>query len=99
MSEFAEVEAQLQRVNQFGPNFDAALRAASKQRQNKDRSFIVYAVVGLYTFAVTVSIIYLIIYGLYAGKEIFPSLAEIIKVAILPILTLVIGYYFGTKSE
>jgi hypothetical protein len=34
------------------------------------------------------------------GDDTFGNMAEIIKIAVVPVVTLVIGYYFGsTKSE
>ncbi|AMA55957.1 hypothetical protein [Bradyrhizobium sp. CCGE-LA001] len=93
-----EIEAQLQRVNDFPRDFNTAVRALEVQRQGKDRSFIVYAVVGLYVASIALTVMYLVFFvGMYEGEPIFNDLSEVVKVAILPILTLVIGYYFGSK--
>jgi hypothetical protein len=75
------------------------VQAEGERRRNRDRSFIVYAVVGLYAIAIGLSVIYLVIRGAFYGEDVFDSLMEIVKVGILPILTLVIGYYFGTKDQ
>ena len=75
------------------------VQAEGEQRRYRDRSFIVYAVVGLYTGSIGAAVLYLVIRGAYYNEDIFDNLSEIVKIAILPIVTLVIGYYFGTKEQ
>jgi hypothetical protein len=99
MNEIEQIQAQLQPVDDFASSFDAAVRAREAARQGKDRSFIVYAVICLYVGAViTLTIVYLLYLGMWEGERMFSDLSELTKIAILPIMTLVIGYYFGTKS-
>ncbi len=95
MDEFARVQQELAESE----DRLADVQAEGEQRRNRDRSFIVYAVVGLYATAIGLSVIYLVIRGTCCGDDVFDNLLEIVKVGILPILTLVIGYYFGTKDQ
>jgi len=99
MNEIEDIQAALRRVDHFAPDFDAAVRAAAAQPQDRDRSFIVYSVVSLYVISVGLMVLYLIYRGVYHGEVVFSDLTEIVKVAIMPVLTLVIGYYFGTKTR
>jgi len=95
MDEFEEVRRELA----ASEDRIADVQAEGEQRRNRDRSFIVYTVVGLYAAAISLAVIYLLIRGWWSGSNVFDNLMEIVKVAILPILTLVIGYYFGTKDQ
>lgn len=98
MNEFEKIQAELGRIDQFGPDFDTAVRVTAAHRQSKDRSLIVYGVVGLYVFSVGLSVLYLLYRGALYGEAVFADASELIKVAVLPVLTLVIGYYFATKA-
>jgi hypothetical protein len=99
MNEFEKIQAELQRIPQFGPNFDAAVNAAAAQRHSRDRSFIVYGVVSLYVGSVALVLLCLVIRGFWDGDAAHANAAELIKVAVLPVLTLVIGYYFASKTQ
>jgi hypothetical protein len=61
-------------------------------------AIIVRWVVRLYAISVAVSIAYLIFRGLWLKEDTIANISEIIKIAIIPILTLVIGYYFGSSK-
>ncbi len=90
-----EFEAPLQ-------EFDAAverINAAGRYRRDLDRSFIVFAVVCLYVGVIGLSVLFLLYRGICCGESVFANLLEVVKISILPVLTLVIGYYFGAKSE
>ena len=82
----------LKKARQTSQDVDAYNRA-------KDRSLIVSCVAILYVFAIGAAILYLIIYGAVTGNEdTFDNISEIIKVAVIPIVTLVFGYYFASRS-
>ncbi len=77
--------------------FNARSKRAAEVRKDKARTFIVVSVVGIYVFSIALCLGYLAYRG---SEDAFDSMSEMIKVAIVPILTLVIGYYFGSaKSE
>ncbi|MGD0420378.1 MAG: hypothetical protein ABSA68_12500 [Xanthobacteraceae bacterium] len=88
--------------NQVGREFDAVARQAdllARHQVTVDRSFIVKRVVYLYIFSIGAAIVYLIGRTLYSGEDRFQDISELIKVAVIPVLTLVIGYYFGTSRS
>ena len=45
------------------------------------------------------AILYLIGRTLWWHEDRFADISEIIKIAVIPIVTLVIGYYFGTSRS
>jgi uncharacterized membrane protein YadS len=53
----------------------------------------------IYVFAVVVAVVYAAWDGVRQDAQAFANITEIIKVAILPVVTLVIGYYFGTQKS
>ena len=53
---------------------------------------IVKSVVALYGFSVIVCILYLGYRGIYFNEDVFDSIAEVIKVAVVPVVTFVIGF-------
>ena len=63
-----------------------------------DRSIIAKLIVRLYVFVVSIALMYLVIVGWKFGSYVFPDVMELLKVAVIPIVTLALGYYFGTKS-
>jgi hypothetical protein len=81
---------------------DSLLRLArglgANARAMSTSSLIVRWVVRLYAFAVAVTLGYLIFRGIWLKEDTIMNISEIIKIAIIPILTLVIGYYFGSSK-
>ena len=61
-------------------------------------SLIVRWVVRLYAIAIGFTLLYLIVRGIWFKEDTISNISEIIKIAIIPILTLVIGYYFGSSK-
>src|SRR3981189_2740545 len=98
----AEVQAQLNAAtSRPPPDPSAAVSSVSEfaLRMNAtDRSIIAKLIVRLYVFVVSVALLYLVIVGWKFGSYVFPDVMELLKVAVIPIVTLALGYYFGTKS-
>ena len=99
MDEFQEIDKLLNKAAAGEEKLDSKIGAIGKYRQDKDRSLIVQYIVRIYTIAIAASILYLIYRGIYFAQDVSSNISEIVKVSILPILTLVIGYYFGTKKN
>ena len=51
----------------------------------------------IYGFSIFVCILYLGYRGIYSNEDVFDSIAEIIKVAVVPVVTFAIGYYFACE--
>ena len=98
MDDIEEINNLLKKAAAGEEKLDSKIGAIGKYRQDKDRSFIVQCVVTIYTLSIVAAILYLIYRGTYFAEDVSSGISEIIKVSILPILTLVIGYYFGTKK-
>jgi hypothetical protein len=105
MDQFEEVERELAGLAVKEAEVDSAgqgaMKAIGQLRRNRDRSFIVRAVAWLYVGTLGLTILFLLFKGLCRGDDnAFSNLSDLVKVAVLPVVTLVIGYYFGTeKSE
>jgi hypothetical protein len=99
-NEIDRIEDSIRQAAATESNLDNAIRARNSLRVGRDRSLIVIMVFVVYVGMIATIILYLG-YRAYAFQEkVFDSLTEIIKIAVVPIVTLVIGYYFGTeKSE
>jgi hypothetical protein len=49
-------------------------------------------------FSVAAVILYLIVRGISGREDAFDDIFEVVKVAVIPIVTLVIGYYFAAEK-
>jgi|ERR1700733_6000869 hypothetical protein len=68
---------------------------------SEDRSHIVLIVFIIYAGIITATSVFLLYRGLFSSaplKDIFEDFTEVIKIAVIPVVTLVIGYYFGTTK-
>jgi hypothetical protein len=99
MDEFDKTQSRFRQAETGEQTLERTLRALSEHRGTIDRSFIVKSVVYLYTFSVGLSVLYLIGRGLLSNEDHFDDVSELIKVGVVPVLTLVVGYYFGTERQ
>ena len=53
----------------------------------------------IYGFSVLFAFLYLGYRGIYSNEDVFDSIAEIIKTAVVPVLTFVMGYYFACERD
>ena len=97
--EVQQIQNQIAQAKTGEVGLDQALRVFGERRHAEDRSFIVKWVVGLYVGSVAVAILYLLVRGACFGEDHFQDISELIKIAVIPVLTLVIGYYFGTARS
>jgi hypothetical protein len=77
---------------------------AASNRDDFDRSFIAPIVLLAYIGAIGAGFILFAIRGLHAPDaatwtDIVKDATDLIKTAVLPIVTLVLGYYFGKSSK
>jgi hypothetical protein len=97
MDEFDRIENRFGQGETGAQALEKTLQALGQHRRTTDRSFIVKCVVYLYVFSVGLSVLYLIGSGLLNNEDRFDDVSELVKVGVVPILTLVVGYYFGTE--
>ena len=62
-------------------------------------NLIVKWVMAIYVFSIFVSLLCPAYRGIYFKEDVFDSIAEIIKVAVVPVVTFVIGYYFAYERD
>jgi hypothetical protein len=53
----------------------------------------------LYVFSIGLTLLYLVGRSLWVSEDRFSDISELIKIAVVPVLTLVVGYYFGTERK
>jgi hypothetical protein len=104
MDDIEEIQAELSQLPSKEGEIDSSAHETIAKlglwRHGKDRSFIVRWIVVLYVFAIALCLIFLFIQGIYYREDVFSNISEIIKIAVLPVVTLAIGYYFAlSKSE
>lgn len=70
-------------------------------RQNDDRSWIARRIMLIFTTVVTLVIVFNLVRGFQTGQwdKAAEAIAEVLKTTMLPIVTLVLGYYFGQSSK
>lgn len=87
---------------------DAAAAEASRDKLNATpvraspdqvRWFLAKYVVWLYVGIVSATALYFIYRGLFCGENVAVQLFDLIKIAVLPIVTFVIGYYYGSATK
>lgn len=103
--DFTSLERQLadtardDRLDPKGTKAAATADELSQRQRDEDRSYVVRMVIGLYVASLAAIILYLIIRGICSDESAYANISDIIKVAIVPIVTLVIGYYFGKEKS
>ena len=97
-NEIDRVEQLIGRAVASESTFDLAIQARNRLRVGQDRSAIVLIVFVVYSGVITASTAYLLYRGIYFNEPVFDSFTEVMKIAVIPIVTLVIGYYFGTEK-
>jgi hypothetical protein len=97
-SEIDKVERAIGRAAASESTFDQAIQAHNSLRVGQDRSNIVLIVFLIYSGVIAATITYLLYRGIFFKEPVFDSFTEVMKIAVIPIVTLVIGYYFGTEK-
>lgn len=80
------------------PALDKAIEdSASKLRENTRQKIALYIT---YTYSIIVGLIaaYLAYKGIICEESVADSLFELLKVGVVPIVTLVMGFYFGSSK-
>ena len=80
-------------------NLQEAIAAYTRLREEAARRDISKWIVLFYIGVVGSITLYLIYLGAFRGKEVVDALFDIIKIALIPIVTFVLGYYYGTSKS
>ena len=98
MNEIEEAQALVRSVEPGRVGLDHLLATVNTVKRARERKLLVYFVGGLYVFSVGVTIVYLIVRSFCRNEDAFDNIFEIIKVAVIPVVTFVIGYYFASEK-
>jgi uncharacterized membrane protein len=78
---------------------DAEVDAHARRRRSVDRSFIAYLVVGTFVLIIVMMAVRIMFVQDWAkDKEPLEYLLTVLSSVLLPVVTLVIGHYFGKES-
>ena len=78
---------------------DAQIEAYARRRRTKDRSFIAYLVVGTFVLLILMMAIRVMLVEDWSkDKEPLEYLLTVLSSVLLPVVTLVIGHYFGKET-
>lgn len=96
-----DIQKYLERLSRVEGNTKADTANIYEQKYSgtKARWSIAVFVIGVWIFVVAAATFFLIFGGSYATVERVDQIMELIKVALLPVVTFVIGHYFGSKSD
>jgi heme/copper-type cytochrome/quinol oxidase subunit 4 len=98
MNGLEEAERDLRQAGRTVEAFNAIKNAERERKHAEDRSLIVKSVIILYVVSIGLTILYLMYRGIFSNESTLASILDIIKIAILPVVTLVMGYYFGSAK-
>jgi hypothetical protein len=99
MDEFESVGQSLDATGTRETEIAQRIRERDAARRGVDRTFIVKCVMSLYAISVCAAILYLFYKGLWGGEDTFDNIADLIKTAVIPVVTFVIGYYFAAERH
>ena len=80
------------------PQFEIEIAAGKAKSDTRNRDLIVMCVILAYVSSIIVIMVYLLLVGWPPNANSFQNMSEILKIGVIPIVTLVIGHYFGSKS-
>lgn len=88
---------QLARERRFVETAEKTLERVEREAETRDRSTVTMIVMGVFAVALLASIIVLVIASFKSGQwySLGEQVLDILKSVVLPVVTLVLGYYFG----
>lgn len=74
----------------------SALSVPVPVARERFRAGVARIILAGYMVVIALATLYLLYRGVVRGEAVFPDLMELLKVAVIPIVTFVIGHYFGS---
>ena len=96
--EIGRIEELIGRAEANESTLDRETSARIRLRVGQDRSSIVLFVFWVYSGIIAAIGIYLLYRGIVCQEAVFDHFTEVMKIGVVPIVTLVIGYYFGSEK-
>jgi NhaP-type Na+/H+ or K+/H+ antiporter len=96
---FHDAEEALRQAERGPGQVQGAIDIASARERFRVRGAVSLLIVRAYVVGVGLLILYLMIRGLTEGVDVYESISEVLKVLALPVVTFVIGHYFGSASK
>lgn len=96
---FTEVEQAIAQAETGSVALTGALQAGHARERARTRAHVTKVVIWSYVLALGAVVAYLIGDSLASAKDRFPDIIELVKVAALPIVSFVVGHYFGSAAD
>ena len=80
-------------------SLDDVIQAHSVISREQVRWKVARLIIGAYVIIIVISVLYLMIRSFITGVDEFPNMIELVKIAVIPVVTFVLGYYYGTSSK
>ena len=95
--DLAALARRLARSEQATETREAELDRAVREQENRDRSAVTGMVMLVFAGTLVLSLVTFVAAGLFSGKweVLAPQIVDVLKSIVLPVVTLVLGYYFG----
>jgi hypothetical protein len=93
-----DLQARLAQKSAEAEDLDAAIERETRRQESRDRSVVTGTILTVFFVAVPLSLVALLLLSFLskdAAPEAIKATASILKDVLLPIMTLVLGYYFG----
>jgi hypothetical protein len=98
--ELDDLRASLADRETQGPQQFKDIIEADKTRADiKNRDTIVQIVIAVYFVSILTILFHEVLTGVRDNENSFQNMAEVLKIGVIPIVTLVIGHYFGSKQN
>jgi hypothetical protein len=75
------------------------LQQADTVRLGRDRSWIAFALLAAYAIVMLAFVGYFWHRTINCQDDVFDNAFDVVKVAVMPLLTLILGFYFGSSSR
>jgi hypothetical protein len=98
----AELLAQIATDRQRSVAVDERTQRTSEEREAEDRSHITRTLMGTLRWGLPATVVMLLLLAWLdstAASEAIKAVVEIFKAVLLPVITLVLGYYFGRGGK
>ena len=94
-----DIEALVRRRDTSEAELGDALGKAAQVKREKDRGTISLIIALAYVGTLVAIFGYLLYRGISCNEDVFPNLIETLKIGVIPIITFVIGHYFGSSKN
>lgn len=98
-NEFDTLFADINESEQLVTSNEDQVIASLRLREGKSRQFLTYIIIIVYSIVVVGTFLVLAYKAICGKPEAVSNIFELLKIGIVPVVTFVVGYYYGTSSK